>query len=155
MMVGLSSEVAARDILRARVSSRRGISSLCLSRSANAVRRSWLRVKQKILLRFSSYRISLASVHAGICFSCARTLCDLAGIDDYLRERGSRFWVLKLTPMSFMPTAALPNDPAATDLGQWQIFENENPDTFSSMYQFWIQKLLNAIIHLFAVSPHS
>jgi hypothetical protein len=29
-----------------------------------------------------------------------------------------------------------PNDPAATDLGQWQTFENENPDTFSSMYQF-------------------
>lgn len=34
-----------------------------------------------------------------------------------------------------------PNDIAATNLEQWQIFENENPDTFFSMYQFWIQKM--------------
>ena len=27
-----------------------------------------------------------------------------------------------------------------TDLDRWQAFETENPDTFSSMYQFWIQK---------------
>ena len=29
---------------------------------------------------------------------------------------------------------------AAIKLSQWQIFENENPDTFLGMYQFWIQK---------------
>jgi tetratricopeptide (TPR) repeat protein/SAM-dependent methyltransferase len=33
------------------------------------------------------------------------------------------------------------NDQSATNLKQWQIFENENPDTFSRMYQFWIQKI--------------
>ena len=33
-----------------------------------------------------------------------------------------------------------PNDPSATNLDQWQIYEEENPDTFSTMYQFWIQK---------------
>ena len=33
-----------------------------------------------------------------------------------------------------------PNDRPATNLGQWQTFENENPDTFRAMYQFWIQK---------------
>lgn len=32
------------------------------------------------------------------------------------------------------------NDPAATDLGQWQRYEAENPDIFRGMYQFWIQK---------------
>lgn len=31
------------------------------------------------------------------------------------------------------------DDRAATNLDQWQTFENENPDTFSGMYQFWIQ----------------
>jgi Flp pilus assembly protein TadD/2-polyprenyl-3-methyl-5-hydroxy-6-metoxy-1,4-benzoquinol methylase len=31
-------------------------------------------------------------------------------------------------------------DRAATNLAQWQVFENENPDTFVGMYQFWIQK---------------
>ena len=29
---------------------------------------------------------------------------------------------------------------AATSLSQWQVFQNENPDTFVGMYQFWIQK---------------
>ena len=33
-----------------------------------------------------------------------------------------------------------PGDRAATNLAQWQVFENENPDTFVGMYQFWIQK---------------
>jgi len=33
-----------------------------------------------------------------------------------------------------------PQDRAATNLTQWQTFENENPDTFVGMYQFWIQK---------------
>ena len=33
-----------------------------------------------------------------------------------------------------------PDDPAATDLTRWQIFESENPDTFVAMYQFWVQK---------------
>ena len=34
------------------------------------------------------------------------------------------------------------NDPSATNLNQWHIYEEENPDTFLSMYQFWIQKKL-------------
>ena len=34
-----------------------------------------------------------------------------------------------------------PDDRAATNLAQWQIFENENPDTFSGMYHFWVQKV--------------
>jgi Flp pilus assembly protein TadD/2-polyprenyl-3-methyl-5-hydroxy-6-metoxy-1,4-benzoquinol methylase len=34
-----------------------------------------------------------------------------------------------------------PDDHAATDLKLWQIFENENPDTFLKMYQFWVQKV--------------
>ncbi len=33
-----------------------------------------------------------------------------------------------------------PGDPAATDLRNWHMFESENPDTFSGMYRFWIQK---------------
>lgn len=31
-------------------------------------------------------------------------------------------------------------DPAAVDLGNWQQLENENPDIFSSMYEFWVRK---------------
>lgn len=35
-----------------------------------------------------------------------------------------------------------PDAPAATDLDHWQVFEKDNPDTFSGMYQFWLQKAL-------------
>jgi tetratricopeptide (TPR) repeat protein/2-polyprenyl-3-methyl-5-hydroxy-6-metoxy-1,4-benzoquinol methylase len=34
-----------------------------------------------------------------------------------------------------------PDDPGATDLGHWQAMEEENPDIFSGMYQFWLQKV--------------
>jgi len=33
-----------------------------------------------------------------------------------------------------------PDDPAAANLDNWQTFENDNPDTFAGMYNFWIQK---------------
>jgi tetratricopeptide (TPR) repeat protein len=33
-----------------------------------------------------------------------------------------------------------PNDSLATNLEQWHIYEEENPDTFIGMYQFWVQK---------------
>ncbi len=33
-----------------------------------------------------------------------------------------------------------PGDPAAVDLQNWDAFENDNPDTFTRMYVFWVQK---------------
>ena len=36
-----------------------------------------------------------------------------------------------------------PGDPAATNLRNWALFEADNPDTFTAMYQFWIQKAVN------------
>ena len=33
-----------------------------------------------------------------------------------------------------------PADTAMIDLASWDAFERENPDTFSAMYQFWVQK---------------
>ena len=39
------------------------------------------------------------------------------------------------------------NDPSATNLNQWHIYEEENPDTFISMYQFWTQKKILVFYH--------
>ncbi len=65
----------------------------------------------------------------------------LAGIASFLRDND-------LTLLGFEIDADIlqaykqrfPDDRTATNLGQWEIFENENPDTFYGMYQFWIQK---------------
>ena len=65
----------------------------------------------------------------------------LTGIDAFLRSNNLAFLgfeidsqILKAYKLRF------PDDRAATNLAQWQVFENENPDTFFGMYQFWIQK---------------
>ena len=34
-----------------------------------------------------------------------------------------------------------PNDPSATNLSNWHQFEQDHPNTFISMYQFWLQKV--------------
>ncbi len=33
-----------------------------------------------------------------------------------------------------------PDDPAQTNLEHWHAFEQDNPDAFISMYEFWLQK---------------
>jgi tetratricopeptide (TPR) repeat protein/SAM-dependent methyltransferase len=33
-----------------------------------------------------------------------------------------------------------PQDKSVSDLALWHVFETENPDTFTGMYQFWIRK---------------
>ena len=37
-------------------------------------------------------------------------------------------------------TAQCPDDRARIDLDHWHLFEQANPDVFSGMYQFWVQK---------------
>ena len=66
----------------------------------------------------------------------------LTGIDVFLRENNLVFLgfeiddtVLNAYKLRFT------GDHAATNLGQWQIFENENPDTFFGMYNLWVQKV--------------
>ncbi|MDO8812537.1 MAG: tetratricopeptide repeat protein [Gallionella sp.] len=65
----------------------------------------------------------------------------LTGIDEFIRKNNLTFLgfeidadVLQAYKLRF------PDDRTATNLAQWQAFENENPDTFSSMYHFWVQK---------------
>ncbi|HMK78678.1 MAG TPA: tetratricopeptide repeat protein [Xanthobacteraceae bacterium] len=37
--------------------------------------------------------------------------------------------------------ARFPDDPSQTDLANWDAFERDNPDTFITMYDFWIQPM--------------
>jgi 2-polyprenyl-3-methyl-5-hydroxy-6-metoxy-1,4-benzoquinol methylase len=66
----------------------------------------------------------------------------LTAIDAFLRENELAFLGFELNPNKIrLYKQRFPDDTAATDLGHWQTFENENPDTFIGMYNFWIQKL--------------
>lgn len=65
----------------------------------------------------------------------------LTDIDRFLRNNHLAFLGFDIDPHIMNAyRGRFPDDRAATNLAQWQIFENENPDTFSGMYQFWIQK---------------
>ncbi len=66
----------------------------------------------------------------------------LSGIEAFLRRNKLAFMGFEIDDdVLHAYRLRFPDDHAAADLGQWQIFENENPDTFSSMYHFWVQKL--------------
>ena len=65
----------------------------------------------------------------------------LTGIDEFLRKSNLAFLGFEIdTDVLHAYKQRFPDDRAATNLVQWQIFEKENPDTFSSMYHFWVQK---------------
>jgi len=66
----------------------------------------------------------------------------LTGIDEFLRKNNLSFLGFEIdAAVLHAYNRCFPDDRAATNLAQWQIFENENPDTFSSMYHFWVQKV--------------
>ena len=141
MMVGLYSEIARRDILHAR--------RFIAERQFEPVPGQIRQCRQEIMASGDESFRSLPKLSDFFSISTCRDLLfhvqehyvSLAEIDDYLRGKG-----LTLLGFETSPTVLhayrkrFPNDSAATDLGQWQVFEHENPDTFSSMYQFWIQK---------------
>ncbi|WP_425987955.1 methyltransferase domain-containing protein [Afipia sp. DC4300-2b1] len=60
-------------------------------------------------------------------------------IADFLREIGFTFLGFE-TPARNNYFRRFPDDRTATDLANWVAFEAENPSTFATMYQFWIQK---------------
>lgn len=65
----------------------------------------------------------------------------LAELHSFLKENNLCFMGFEIeAPILHAYKLRFPNDLPATNLEQWGIFEYENPDTFFSMYQFWIQK---------------
>ena len=65
----------------------------------------------------------------------------LTEIDVFLRGNDLQFLGFDIKPDVIKAyRQRFPEDAAATNLANWEIFENENPDTFIGMYLFWIQK---------------
>jgi hypothetical protein len=67
----------------------------------------------------------------------------LAAIDGFLRSNGLTFIGFSLDDAVLAAyRRRFSEDPGATDLAHWHEFETDNPDTFSGMYQFWLQRAL-------------
>ena len=65
----------------------------------------------------------------------------LTGIEAFLQDNNLVFLGFEIEGQFINAyKQRFPGDRAAINLSQWQVFENENPRTFSNMYQFWIQK---------------
>jgi hypothetical protein len=65
----------------------------------------------------------------------------LPQIKSFLQENNLVFLGFQEDPETLLAyTQRFSNDPAATNLDQWHIFESERPYTFIRMYQFWLQK---------------
>jgi len=62
-------------------------------------------------------------------------------IKENLEELGLDFIGFSLEPRTVRQYGArFPEDHSRTNLDLWNAFENENPDTFTGLYQFWVQK---------------
>jgi len=65
----------------------------------------------------------------------------LEQIADFLAQNRLGFIGMEVNePVRAAYRARFPDDPACVNLSHWAAFEQENPDTFVSMYRFWIQK---------------
>ena len=143
MKIGLYSETARRHVIAAQGfvieqgypstpegirQCRRDIAALAPGRSEREV------LSYRDFYSISSCRDLMFHVRE-LCFTLPR-------IDAMLRELGLRFIGFELSQLELLAAyrAAYPDDPEMTDLGHWHGFEQDNPDLFMAMYQFWCQK---------------
>jgi SAM-dependent methyltransferase len=62
-------------------------------------------------------------------------------IDTFLREHDLAFIGFELPPQAIANYRfRFPEDRRMANLACWDVFERENPTTFASMYQFWVQQ---------------
>ena len=142
MRLGFYSEIARRDIVRVRnFISKQGIGS-----SANEIR--FLRNQLKVLSESQDFGFAIRSSDFFSTSTCRDLLfhvqeyrMSLPLLAKFFQDHDLRFLGFDIdSSVKRSYKQRFPNDPTATDLNNWHIYELENPDTFTAMYQFWIQK---------------
>jgi Flp pilus assembly protein TadD/2-polyprenyl-3-methyl-5-hydroxy-6-metoxy-1,4-benzoquinol methylase len=141
MLLGLYSESARRDVVRLReFVAGRGYGS-----TAGEIRRC----RQELMDMDGGDRSAHAAPSDMFSISACRDLLfhvqekrlTLPEIELFLRDNNLTFIGFEIaSDVLHAYRSRFPGDRAATDLARWQVFEDENPDTFAGMYQFWIQK---------------
>lgn len=141
MRVGLYSLLARREITRARGR----IRALGYEPTAEGIRRC----RQDLMDQrgddawrsiFISDFYSISGCR-DLLFHVQEHCLTLEVIGTFLTGAGLAFLGFELDPaVQTRYAKRFPEDRAATNLANWARFEEENPDTFMEMYQFWVQK---------------
>ncbi len=144
MLVGLYSEVARRGIVEAR----KFIAQQGYGTSADDVRRcrqDLLDLDRDRELGIDSGDFFGVSSCRDLLFHVQEQRMRLPDIAAFLRDNDLAFLGFETSDTILRAyRRRFPGDSAATNLDHWQAFENDNPDTFSGMYVFWIQKSCGA-----------
>jgi Flp pilus assembly protein TadD/SAM-dependent methyltransferase len=142
MRIGLYSELARKDILKAR--------QLVAARGYRATAPDIRRARQELIAvaaeqQFFFVRDSWDFFSISECrdllFHVQEHRMTLPRIKAFLAAQNLHFLGFELAePLWLAYGARFPADAARTDLDNWHRFEIENPRSFRGMYQFWVQK---------------
>lgn len=142
MSLGLYSQIARAPVVKAR--------ELIAARGYTSAPEDIRRFRQEALTAEAGAEVrSLSRSLAFYSMSDCRDLAfhtreqhlTLPRIAAFLGESGLKFLGFELEPRVLQHyRTRYRDDPAAIDLAHWAAFEADNPDTFTGMYRFWIQR---------------
>jgi len=142
MRIGLYSELARQDIVKAR----KLVAARGYRATAEDIRRARqeliaVAAEQQLLFVRDSWDFFSISECRDLLFHVQEHRMTLPQIAAFLAAQKLHFLGFELAePLWLAYGARFPADPARTDLDNWHRFENENPRSFQGMYQFWVQK---------------
>jgi tetratricopeptide (TPR) repeat protein/2-polyprenyl-3-methyl-5-hydroxy-6-metoxy-1,4-benzoquinol methylase len=142
MKLGFYSEVARRDIVRIR----NFIANQGYASTVDDIRRCRqdlmdLNARENFGEILTSPDFFSTSACRDLLFHVQEHRLTLKEIENFLHQNNLTFLGFEIEAESLNAyKQRFPDDPAATNLTHWNVFEHENPDTFGNMYQFWIQK---------------
>ena len=142
MKLGFYSELARRDIVRIRkLISSAGIGSS--SQDIRSYRNHLLGLKNSENYGFTTSSSDFFSTSdcRDLLFHVQEHRMNLRTLDRFFKDHDLNFLGFEIDSSVIQAyKKRFENDKAATNLDQWLIYEEENPDTFIGMYQFYIQK---------------
>jgi len=139
MHIGLYSEIGRRDVVAARAF----IAERGYGTSAAEIRRArqdLLATPLRSLARFNDF-FSLSECR-DMLFHVQESRTSIPAIKAFLAEHGLKFIGFEFDQATLQRLRALFNESgwSMSDLDRWHALETKYPDTFTGMYQFWLQK---------------
>lgn len=139
MHLGLYSEIARRDV----VAVRKFIADRGYGSTPDEIRRcrqELLNSPHKGIARFADFFST--SECRDLLFHVQESRLTIPAIKAFLAENNLTFIGFEFEPglMQQYRTVFAQAGQSITDLDRWHILETNYPDTFSAMYQFWVQK---------------